>query len=586
MSGELVVGPLLRHVDETSATLWVEVDSAATVTVVVGDQRWSAPTFAVHGHHYAVVAVDGLGPGETHPYVLLVDDRQAWPEPGSAYPPVVLRTHDHAAPLRIAFGSCRVSVPHDAEHHASFGVDALRTYGMHLATHPDGSDGSDGSGEAPPDLLLLLGDQVYADETSDEMRAFIAARRDPEQAPWWELKDYEEYAELYRLAWSDPATRWLLSTVSSAMIFDDHDVRDDWNTSARWREDMAAKEWWHDRIVGALASYWVHQHLGNLSPAERAEDPVYRLVLDHDGPDELDLSDVLDRFAERADEEPTTYRWSFARELGPQARLVVVDSRAARVLEPERRSMIDDEEMAWLDAQLHGDVRHLLIGTSLPYLLSPGLHHLEATTEALAEGLLGRPGHELGEWVRRAADTEHWAAFQGGFRQVGEMLVETATGGRGRAPDSVVLLSGDVHHSYVAEAWPDPASDAASRPGPHSRILQAVCSPIRNPLPWFMKAGVRVASRGRARPTGRLLGRLVPRSPLHWQVTQGPWLDNLLAVLEVDGADLRIRWSTGEVVDGDHDRPRWRTLVELGPRPVVPTRGAAGERLDGALRRR
>ena len=562
MSGsgsELVIGPLLRHVDETSATLWCEVSRRATVRVAIGDRTWSADTFVVHGHHYALVAVDGLGPGERHEYVVTVDDRRAWPDPASPYPPPTIRTHDPDAPLRIAFGSCRVSVPHDAEHHASFGVDALRTYGLHLAGHPDEPE------EPRPGLLLLLGDQVYADETSEAMRDFISSRRDPEQAPWWELKDYEEYAELYRLAWSDPATRWLLSTLPSAMIFDDHDVRDDWNTSAEWRADMAATDWWHDRIVGALASYWVHQHLGNLTPDERAQDPVYRRVLAHTGPDELDLSEVLDAFAERADEEPTSYRWSYARELGPQARLVVVDSRAARVLEPERRSMIDEEEMAWLDRQLHGDVRHLLVGTSLPYLLAPGLHHVEAVTEALAEGLLGRPGHAVGERIRRAADTEHWAAFQGGFRQVGEMLVDTATGARGGVPDSVVLLSGDVHHSYVAEAWPDPASEAAARPGPHARVLQAVCSPIRNPLPPVMRAAIRLASRGRARPTGRLLGRRIPRSPLHWEVTQGPWLDNLLAVLEVEGPQLRISWSTGEVVDGDDEHPRWRTVAELAP---------------------
>ena len=161
---------------------------------------------------------------------------------------------------------------------------------------------------------------------------------------------------------------------------------------------------------------------------------------------------------------------------------------------------------------------------------------------ALAQRLAGVQG----ERVRRAADTEHWAAFQGGFRQVGEMLVDTATGQRGGTPDSVVLLSGDVHHSYVAEAWPDPASESAGRPGPHSRVLQAVCSPIRNPLPPVMKAAIRLASRGRARPTGRLLGRRIPRSPLHWEVTQGPWVQNLLAVLEVEGPELRISWSTGD----------------------------------------
>ena len=61
-----------------------------------------------------------------------------------------------------------------------------------------------GPGERWPDLALFLGDQVYADETSHEMREFIEQRRDPEQAPWYELKDYEEYAHLYRLAWSRP----------------------------------------------------------------------------------------------------------------------------------------------------------------------------------------------------------------------------------------------------------------------------------------------------------------------------------------------------------------------------------------------
>ena len=136
MSGsgsELVIGPLLRHVDETSATLWCEVSQRATVRVAIGDRSWSAATFVVHGHHYALVAVDGLGPGERHEYVVTVDDRRAWPDPASPYPPPTIRTHDPDAPLRIAFGSCRVSVPHDAEHHASFGVDALRTYGLHLA---------------------------------------------------------------------------------------------------------------------------------------------------------------------------------------------------------------------------------------------------------------------------------------------------------------------------------------------------------------------------------------------------------------------------------------------------------------------
>ena len=60
--------------------------------------------------------------------------------------------------------------------------------------------------------------------------------------------------------------RWLFSTVGVAMIFDDHDVHDDWNTSIAWLEEMRAKPWWEERIESALSSYWIYQHLGNLSP--------------------------------------------------------------------------------------------------------------------------------------------------------------------------------------------------------------------------------------------------------------------------------------------------------------------------------
>ena len=46
------------------------------------------------------------------------------------------------------------------------------------------------------------------------------------------IADFEEYTRLYRESWSEPHIRWLLSTVPTAMIFDDHDIIDDWNTSA------------------------------------------------------------------------------------------------------------------------------------------------------------------------------------------------------------------------------------------------------------------------------------------------------------------------------------------------------------------
>ncbi|SDS00389.1 PhoD-like phosphatase [Nocardioides scoriae] len=571
----LVLGPLLRHVDHTEAALWVETDRACTVRVRSGGGAWEAATFGVHGHHYALVEVTDLEPGTVTAYdvELVVGEAvtRVWPPERHAatgpsetsddaeqdldLPPSVISTLKPGKPPRIAFGSCRTSVSHDHEGNDTHGVDSMRAYALAMAGLTSGE-------RLPwPDLVVFLGDQVYADETTEAMREFISARRDIDEPPGAELKDFEEYAHLYRLAWSDPANRWLLSTLPSQMIFDDHDVRDDWNTSHAWRRQMEATEWWHGRIVAGLASYWVYQHVGNLSRSERADDEIWRRVAAHDGPGELDLTETLDAFADRVDQQPQTYRWSYAREIGG-SRLVVVDSRAARVLEADDRQLLDESEMAWLDAQLTGDVDHLFIGTSLPYLLPPGLQHLEAFSEALAGGAWGERGARGGEKIRQVVDLEHWGAFQESFRRVAEMVVQVASGQRGRAPHSVTFLSGDVHHSYVSEVTRLHRSDARQL---QSRVLQLVCSPIRNPLPRSMRYATAVLSYGVAGVLGRIAARSahVHSPPFRWERLRGPWFDNNLATAEVTQDGLFLWWAKGEVRDGQEHLPVLTRVCEV-----------------------
>jgi hypothetical protein len=564
---DLVLGPLLRHVDETSATIWVETADPGVVTVSVPGASDSAHTFAVHGRHYALVCLDGLEKGSKYPYTVDCNGERVWPLHDTVYPDSVIPTLDLEKPLRLVFGSCRTSISHDAAGNRSHGVDALRAYALRMARITDGAHPDDpdpGDDVRWPDLVLFLGDQVYADETTPEMWTFINSRRDIDQPPGTELRDFEEYAHLYRLAWNDPANRWLLSTVPTAMIFDDHDIRDDWNTSQAWKEAMGATPWWHDRIVGGLASYWVYQHLGNLTPSERARDEVWAAIAAHQGEDELDVSDVLDELAERVDRHPDAYRWSYTWDFGSQARLVVVDSRAARVLDPEHRALLDDHELAWLDDQLCGDVDHLLVGTSLPFLLAPGLHYIEAFSEAVAQGAWGDRYSPAGEKLRSKVDLEHWAAFQSSFAEVSEMVLEVARGERGRAPATVTFLSGDVHHSYVAEARPSSRS-VRGRTATTSRILQAVCSPIRNPLPPRWRFVTALSAYGLARPLGHLVARAakVPRAPLRWELVRGPWFDNNLATLEIVDGALRMWWAKGHVDGGAHDRPRLVPVAEV-----------------------
>lgn len=550
--GPLVLGPLLRHVDETSASVWVQTAASATVTVGTDDGTWSARTFACEGFHFALVLVDGLAPGSSREYSVAIDDETVWPV-GATCPAPRITTLDRSRPTRLAFGSCRTSVPHDAEHHESHGVDALRSY-AHALLRGD---------VERPDTIAFLGDQVYADETTEEMRAFIESRRSLDEGPGTELQDFTEYAHLYRLAWTEPANRWLLSTVPSSMIFDDHDIRDDWNTSWAWREEMNATPWWHERLVGGLCSYWVYQHIGNLSPAELAQDQVYARILEHErsGEGELDVTEQLRALAERNDRQPETYRWSYTRDLG-DCRLVVLDSRAARVLEPDERHMLDPAELAWLSDQLTGDVDHLFVGTSLPFLLPPGLHDLEAIDEAVASGTFGQLPARAAERLRTTIDMEHWGAFSSGFEDVFELVMALARGERGTPPATITFLSGDVHNSYVAEV-----TDAA-RHGARSRIVQAVCSPIRNPMPRGLRAAMSAFSRSLVRPMRWVAGRSsrIPDPRYPWTVTRGPWFDNNLAVVEVRGRSLVLTWYAGEVVGEDQDETSLRTVsvVDLG----------------------
>src|SRR3954447_22305863 len=106
----LVLGPMLRYLAPTEATIWVETDAPCTVTVL----GTSTPTFCVSGHHYALVVLTGLRPGTTVEYTVALDGRTCWPDASSPLPPSRIRvpTAD-ASHQRIVFGSCRIAAPHE-----------------------------------------------------------------------------------------------------------------------------------------------------------------------------------------------------------------------------------------------------------------------------------------------------------------------------------------------------------------------------------------------------------------------------------------------------------------------------------------
>ncbi|MFI9610558.1 alkaline phosphatase D family protein [Streptomyces sp. NPDC052023] len=517
----LRLGPLLRYVDGSTATVWVEASRPCTAEVRCADgAHGTARTFQVAGHHYALVPVTGLTAGTTTEYQVLLDGTPVWPLPDSPYPPSVIRAGWADGTVRVAFGSCRWAAP-PADGKDPVGPDALDTLAARIAADPTAER---------PDVLLLLGDQVYADETSEATRRRLAARRDLKEPPGNGVADYEEYTELYYESWRDSEVRWLLSTVPTCMIFDDHDVIDDWNTSAAWLAEMRTTDWWQERVVSGLMSYWVHQHLGNLSPAELAADPLYAAVRDTP-----DATDLLRTFATEADADPTTVRWSYRRDFG-RVRLLMVDSRAARVLAEGSRSMLDAGEQEWLRTEAldePGSFDHLLIGTSLPWLLPHLVHDAEGWNAALCRGEKGERWARWGEKMRRGADLEHWSAFPESFDALAALIAEVGSGDA--APATVCVLSGDVHHAYVAEpTWP--------AGGPDARVLQLTCSPVHNSIPPVMQMGFRFGWSRFARFLGRRIAGhgKVPQPPIDWRCTSGPWFGNQLMTLTMNGRSARL----------------------------------------------
>jgi hypothetical protein len=329
----------------------------------------------------------------------------------------------------------------------------------------------------------------------------------------------------------------VVSTLPSAMIFDDHDVHDDWNTSAAWVARMRTRDWWPDRIAGGLAAYWIYQHLGNLSPSELDRDPLLARVRAAQ-----DAGPLLREFALAADGEGGGGLWSYHRDLAG-ARLIVLDGRQGRLLDEGARDLLDDAEWQWLTETSTGDFDHLLLANTLPVLLPPTFHYLEAISEAICAGAWGPTAARAAEWVRQQLDLEHWAAFQSSFHRLLALTREVGAGNRGRAPASVLFLGGDVHQGYLHEAAFRP------RAGVRSAVYQAVCSPFRNPLARRERTVLRAVRR--APVLGRALRRLahtvgVEDPEAGWRLAQKPTFDNQLATLNLDGrrAWLRIERTT------------------------------------------
>lgn len=81
------------------------------------------------------------------------------------------------------------------------------------------------------DLILHVGDQIYGDSAFARALRIINHKEAPTIKGQNDLIS-DAYRRLYRAWWSEPATRDVLANVSNLMIWDDHEIRDDWGSKS------------------------------------------------------------------------------------------------------------------------------------------------------------------------------------------------------------------------------------------------------------------------------------------------------------------------------------------------------------------
>ncbi len=118
------------------------------------------------------------------------------------------------------------------------------------------------------------------------------------------------------------------------------------------------------------------------------------------------------------------------------------------------------------------------------------------------------------------------------------------------------MLAGDVHHAYLAEVGFPRGS------GVQSRVYQAVCSPFRNPLDERERRVIRTMFRRTTAVVTRALARAagVPDPEIGWRFLEGPYFDNQVASLTLDGRSARIKLE--KTAPGDAEEHSLETSFE------------------------
>lgn len=395
----------------------------------------------------------------------------------------------------IAYGSCRK--PHGRSKSDSDDIQILQKSDS-LALLGDQLEADLHDIEQRPSILCLLGDQIYADDVLQVLMGLLQdnikklftyeidlngqkqfhtlskARRLELQnsaslsstSGHQHLLSFAEYSAMYLFVFGNrselslkhlvdtnpsekqqslndfiaslPQIRKLLANIASYMIFDDHDVSDDWNITRLWHDKVQGNAKGRRIVSNALAAYWVFQGWGN--DPDRFSQRFIKEVSGHlQAPEDKQKAQLFDSSLWKM------HRWHYSIPSNPP--ILVLDTRTQRDFggynnPPQLLNYAATEK-------LQADILRLQHKNAIktaPLIISatPVMGH---TTIERTKKFIYRIGLIFGKRFSNSLDLESWFANKQGAARLLDILSKM------KLPNNeVVFLSGDVHYSFVHKA--------------------------------------------------------------------------------------------------------------------------------------
>lgn len=240
----------------------------------------------------------------------------------------------------------------------------------------------------------------------------------------------------------------VVANIPTLMIFDDHDITDDWNLTADWESHIYGNRVTKHMISDGLLSYCLFQGWGN-SP-ERVEPLIEKLKA---------LAPKKDFANKQLTEHLLDFnQWDYVIDTSP--RIAVLDTRTQRwrseTSAKNPSGLMDWKSLEQLEDQLFESFGSILVVSAAPVFGVKAIEVVQKACELVGQELL--------------VDVENWMAHQGSARKLMSMMRHDD------APDEIIILSGDVHYSFCFSAKRRFSSST-------DKIWQLTCSGFKNEFP-------------------------------------------------------------------------------------------------------